>query len=271
MVPGRYSDLDRPALRARDLERSLLRSPGPWTSLRVVDAVPSTNAELAGLARGGGPAGAVLVAEEQTSGRGRLDRTWSAPARSGLTFSVLLRPGGVPAPAWGWFPLLAGVAVTEAVGAVAELAVRLKWPNDVLVGDRKLAGILAERVDDALVLGIGLNVTLSASELPVPTATSLAVEDAAVVDRATLLLAVLRRLGSRYDAFVAAAGDASRSGVAAAYRDACSTLGRDVRAELPGGRTVTGSATDVDASGRLLVQTQAGVEALGAGDVVHLR
>jgi BirA family transcriptional regulator, biotin operon repressor / biotin---[acetyl-CoA-carboxylase] ligase len=237
----------------------------------VLDAVASTNAELAGLARSGGDAGAVLVAEEQTAGRGRLDRTWTAPPRSGLTFSVLLRPAAVAAPAWGWFPLLAGVAVAEAVGALAELTVRLKWPNDVLVEDRKLAGILAERADDALVLGVGLNVTLSEAELPVPTATSLAVEESAVVDRPTLLLAVLRGIGARYEAFLAAGGDAQRSGLAPAYRKLCGTLGRTVRAEVPGGRTVTGTATDVDGTGRLVVQTPDGREVLGAGDVVHVR
>ena len=204
LVTGGFSDLARPPLRERDLERSLLRAPGVWTSLRVVGSVGSTNLEVASLARGGAPSGTVLVAESQTAGRGRLDRVWTSPDRSGLTFSVLLRPA-VAAGAWGWFPLLAGVAVAEAVARLAEIDVRLKWPNDVLVGDRKLAGILAERVDDALVLGVGLNVLLSADQLPVPTATSLLLEESAVLDRAPVLLAVLREIGRRYDEFVGAA------------------------------------------------------------------
>ena len=269
-MPNSFSDLDRPALRGRDLERSLLREPGLWTSLRVVESVGSTNAEVAALARGGAAAGTVLVAEEQTAGRGRLDRVWAAPARSGLTFSVLLRPVGVGAASWGWFPLLAGVAVAEAVAALAELDVRLKWPNDVLVGDRKLAGILAERVDDAVVLGVGLNVSLRAGELPVPTATSLLLEESAVVDRSPVLLAVLRSIGKRYDELVRASGDPEVSGLRSAYLTLCSTVGRSVRVELPGGRVVAGTAVDVDTSGRLVVQTPDGTEPIGAGDVVHV-
>ena len=240
-----------------------------WSSIRVVDSVGSTNAELASLARSGAESGAVLVAESQTAGRGRLDRVWTAPPRSGLTFSLLVRPA-VDAAAWGWLPLLAGVAVAGAVGTLAELDIRLKWPNDVLVGERKLAGILAERVDDAVVLGIGLNVSLRAEELPIASATSLQIEESAVVDRMPLLLAVLRTTARLYDEFVAASGDADASGLRSSYRGLCATLGRSVRAELPGGRTVAGTAVDVDASGRLVLHTPDGIEAIGAGDVVHV-
>jgi BirA family transcriptional regulator, biotin operon repressor / biotin---[acetyl-CoA-carboxylase] ligase len=270
-VTGGFSDLERPPLRQRDLERALVRATGPWTSVRVAGSLPSTNAEVASLARAGTSSGLVLVAEEQTAGRGRLERTWSAPARAGLTFSVLLRPTGVPAAAWGWFPLLAGVAVAGATASLAELDVRLKWPNDVLVGDRKLAGILAERVDDAVVLGVGLNVSLRADELPVASATSLRLENAAVVDRMPVLLAVLRAMGRLYDEFVAASGVADASGLRSSYRGLCETLGRSVRAELPGGHVVTGTAVDVDDSGRLVLDTPGGTEQIGAGDVVHLR
>jgi BirA family biotin operon repressor/biotin-[acetyl-CoA-carboxylase] ligase len=271
LVTGGFSDLDRPPLRERDLQRAMLRDPGPWTSVRVLDAVGSTNAELAARARTGGESGAVLVAESQTAGRGRLDRVWTAPARSGLTFSVLLRPAQVAPASWGWFPLLAGVAVAGALGPLAELDVALKWPNDVLVGDRKLAGILAERVDDALVLGVGINVSLRADELPVPTATSLHLEGSAVVDRMPVLLAVLRSMGHLYGEFADASGDADASGLRSSYRGLSSTLGVPVRAELPGGRVVTGTAIDIDASGRLVVETTDGAEPIGAGDVVHLR
>jgi BirA family biotin operon repressor/biotin-[acetyl-CoA-carboxylase] ligase len=270
LVTGGFSDLDRPPLRGRDLQRALLRDPGPWTSVRVLDSVASTNAEVATMARAGAESGTVLVAESQTAGRGRLDRTWTAPARSGLTFSVLLRPGEVAAGSWGWFPLLAGVAVAGALGPLAELDVRLKWPNDVLVGDRKLAGVLAERVEDALVLGIGINVSLRPDELPVPTATSLHIEGSTVVDRVPVLLAVLRSMGRLYGEFADASGDADASGLRSSYRGLCSTLGMTVRAELPGGRVVDGTATDVDESGRLVVRTSGGIEPIGAGDVVHL-
>jgi BirA family biotin operon repressor/biotin-[acetyl-CoA-carboxylase] ligase len=270
LVTGGFSDLDRPPLRQRDLERALIRPAGPWTSVRVAASLPSTNAELASLARDGVPAGLVLVAEEQTAGRGRLDRTWHAPARSGLTLSVLLRPVGVSPAAWGWFPLLAGVAVAGAVSTLAELDVRLKWPNDVLVGERKLAGILAERVDDAVVVGVGLNVSLRADELPVAGATSLHLEKSVVVDRMPVLLAVLRSMGRLYDELVAASGDADASGLRSSYRGLCATLGRSVRAELPGGNVVVGAAVDVDESGRLVVDTPGGTEPIAAGDIVHL-
>ena len=183
---------------------------------------------------------------------------------------MLLRPAGVAVGAWGWFPLLAGVAVARAVAAVAELEVRLKWPNDVLVGDRKLAGILAERVDDALVLGVGLNVSLRAEERPVPSATSLALEESAVVDRTPVLLALLREMGKRYDGFVRSSGDPEVSGLRTAYRELCSTLGRQVEVSRPGGRSVAGLAVEVDASGRLVVETSHGTEPVGAGDVVHV-
>src|SRR5207302_4121878 len=117
----------------------------------------------------GAPEGIVRVAHFQNGGRGRLDRSWSSPPGAGLTFSVLLRPAA-PTPTWGWLPLLAGVAVAQAVGAAA----KLKWPNDVLLGDqaRKVAGILVQSAAGVAVVGIGLNVTTSLAELPVPTATS---------------------------------------------------------------------------------------------------
>jgi BirA family biotin operon repressor/biotin-[acetyl-CoA-carboxylase] ligase len=270
-VPSEFSDLDRPPLREKDLERSLLRRGHTWSSLRVVADVASTNAELVRAARTGAPSGSVLVAEHQHAGRGRLERSWSAPARSGLTFSVLLRPRAVPASSWGWFPLLAGVAVASATAEVAELDARLKWPNDVLIADRKVAGILAERVEDALVLGVGLNVSLRADELPVPTATSLHIEGSAVVDRAPVLLALLRQLAEWYDLFEAAGGDPVASGVRAAHLGLSASVGRQVRVTLPGGSEVVGTAVDVDEQGRLVVATVSGETRVAAGDVVHVR
>ena len=148
----------------------------------------------------------------------------------------------------------------------------LKWPNDVLVGgERKLAGLLAEVVDDAVVVGLGLNVSLRADELPVPTATSLALEGSDVVDRDPVLRAVLRGLAERYRAFEATGGDAAAAGLVDAYRSVCGTLGRQVRVELPGDRTLHGEAVDVDDAGRLVLRTEDGMTTLAAGDVVHLR
>jgi BirA family transcriptional regulator, biotin operon repressor / biotin---[acetyl-CoA-carboxylase] ligase len=270
-VPSPYSDLDRPPLRAEALNRALTGPEALWREIRVVPETASTNTDLAAEARAGAAEGLVLVAESQTAGRGRLDRTWTAPPRAGLTFSVLLRPAGVPVPSWGWLPLLAGVAVSAAVGRLAELELRLKWPNDVLVGDRKVAGILAERADGAAVVGMGLNVTTRTAELPVPAATSLALAGAACTDRDPLLRAVLRELDAQYRRWRGVAGDPGRSGLLPAYRERCATLGRQVRVELPGGGRVEGEATEIDASGRLVVMGAEGVTAVGAGDVVHVR
>ena len=144
-----------------------------WLALEVVPSTGSTNADL--LARAtdpGSPEGQVLVAEEQTAGRGRLGRSWSSVPGASLTFSVLLRPDAVPAARRGWLTLLAGVAVASAVRSVGGVDAVLKWPNDVLVGDRKLAGILAEQSPDgsAVVIGTGLNVAAAPGELPVSAA-----------------------------------------------------------------------------------------------------
>ena len=247
---------------------------GLWTSVEVVASTGSTNADL--LARGG-PEGQVLVAEEQTAGRGRAGRTWVSAPGASLTFSVLLRPTSVQPAARGWLPLLTGVAVAAAVRSAAGVAAVLKWPNDVLVGDRKLAGMLAEQspAEDAVVVGVGLNVATPEEALPVsPTglpATSLLVEGANVA-REALLIEILGRLEREYLAF-RADPDPARSGLLAAYAAACATLGRTVRVELPAGRVLVGLAEGIDQGGRLLVRPADAASAtpVSAGDVVHLR
>jgi BirA family biotin operon repressor/biotin-[acetyl-CoA-carboxylase] ligase len=249
-----YDDLDRPPLRAGPLGRALARD--GWR-VEVLATTPSTNAVVSDRAREGEPAGLVVVAEQQTSGRGRLDRRWVSPPRAGLTFSVLLRPETDPA-RWGWLPLLAGVAVARALRDQTGVDAVLKWPNDVLVGGRKLAGLLAEVVaPGAVVLGIGLNVTTRADELPHDQATSLRIEGAETTDRDTVLRAVLRELRA-----VLADMDTGQ----ASYRALCSTVGQQVRVELPQG-AATGRAESIDEDGRLVVDGTA----YGAGDVVHLR
>ncbi|MER5727769.1 biotin--[acetyl-CoA-carboxylase] ligase [Streptomyces sp. NPDC002138] len=273
---GRWSSLDRPPLSVAALQRALVVPGGLWTSLEVVGATGSTNTDLAARAARL-PEGAVLVAEEQTAGRGRLDRSWTAPARSGLFFSVLLKPGPrVPQERWGWLTLLAGVATATGLSRAAGVDTALKWPNDLLVtvdGDeRKAGGILAERTGDGVVVGIGLNVSLTEDELPVPTAGSLLLAKAAVTDRDPLLRSVLRSLEEWYERWRAAGGDPAASGLQETYAAGCATLGRHVRAELPGGRQLTGTAEAVDADGRLVIRTAEDAhEAVGAGDVVHLR
>ncbi|WP_043620837.1 biotin--[acetyl-CoA-carboxylase] ligase [Nonomuraea candida] len=270
MPHSRYSDLDRPPLSEAALNRALVHPGSLWTGVTVVDSTGSTNADLARAAKDGAPEGTVLVAEAQQAGRGRLGRSWSAPARSGLTFSIVLRPA-VPVAAQGWLSLLYGVAAASAVRRLAEVEVGLKWPNDLLIDERKLAGVLAERSDDAVVIGMGMNVTLRPEELPVETATSLAIEKAACLDRDPLLRAVLREVESHYRDWTEAGGDADASGLRAAYLAASATVGRQVRVELPGGRALTGRATGVDHAGHLQVESGGERHTLSAGDVVHVR
>ncbi|MFD5803080.1 biotin--[acetyl-CoA-carboxylase] ligase [Streptomyces sp. NPDC127020] len=274
---NRWSDLDRPPLNGTALRRALVRQGGLWRQVDVVQRTGSTNSDL--VARAADEEleeGAVLVAEEQTAARGRLDRQWTAPPRSGLFFSVLLRPTEVPVARWGWLPLLTGVAVATGLSRVAGVDTALKWPNDLLVtvGDeeRKAGGILAERAGDGVVIGVGVNVSLRADELPVPQAGSLVLAGAANTDRDPLLRGVLRSLEDWYGRWRSAEGDPVAAGLQETYAAGCATLGRVVRAELPGDRSLVGEAVAVDGDGRLVLATGAGVqEPVGAGDIVHLR
>jgi len=272
-----------PPLDAARLNGALTSAPGLWREIRVVEETGSTNADLLAEARSGAPDGVVLVAEAQTAGRGRLGRRWVSPPRGTLTFSVLLRPAGVPAGLLGWLPLLAGVATASALSGTAGVDARLKWPNDVLAGGAKLAGILAERWAEAIVLGIGINVFQRRDELPVPTATSLllaapdAVSRPAGADgpdvRERLLAAVLDELARWYRAWLdqPRPGDADACGLRAEYLRTSDTVGAEVTVMLPGGQSLTGTATGVDPAGRLEVHTPAGLVRVSAGDVVHLR
>jgi BirA family transcriptional regulator, biotin operon repressor / biotin---[acetyl-CoA-carboxylase] ligase len=309
-LPG--SEEGRPVLDAARLNIALGSPPGLWREVRVVEETGSTNADLLAQARSGAGEGLVLVAEAQTSGRGRMGRRWISPPRRSLTFSVLLRPA-VPAGLLGWLPLLAGVAVASALQQTAGVDARLKWPNDVLVDGAKIAGILAERWSNAVVIGTGINVLQHRGELPVPTATSLLVAQgagsagagaagpaeagpaeargagrveawgaepagaagsAAGADmRERLLTAVLDELARWYVAWLdqPQPGDADGCGLRAEYLRRSGTVGMAVTVILPGGQNLTGTATGIDASGRLEIRTPTGLVQVSAGDVVHLR
>ncbi len=247
------------------LDSGRLRSSHP-ARVEILDRAPSTNALVAERARAGEPPWLVLVAEHQTAGRGRLDRTWETPDRAALTFSVLLRPDA-GAERWPWLPLLTGYAVGSALRGIGADAC-LKWPNDVTVHDQKIAGVLLERVDTsegpAAVLGIGVNVSTTRDELPVDDATSLVLLGLDV-DRTDLLGSILDVLAVRYDAW--AAGES----LAADYQRVCTTIGREVRVDLPSGARLTGTASGIDDTGRLLVESEGRVVPVGAGDVVHVR
>jgi BirA family biotin operon repressor/biotin-[acetyl-CoA-carboxylase] ligase len=240
---------------------------GPWRRIDVVTETGSTNADLLARAAAGEDIdGAVLIAESQTSGRGRHGRSWSTPPRSQVALSVGVGVGDVAGDAWGWLPLLTGVAVVDAVAEVANVAAGLKWPNDVLVGTGKLAGILAEVAAPApvVVVGLGLNVT----EAPDPAATSLS-RLGATVDRPVLTDAVLRHLAARIGDWRAAGG--ADAALAADYRARSVTIGNRVRASLPGDRVIEGLAADVDDLGRLRIDTGDDVVTVSAGDITHLR
>ena len=232
-----------------------------------MEATASTNADLAARARSGEEPGLVLVTEHQTAGRGRLDRVWETPPRTSLTFSVLLRPD-VPPATWTWLPLLTGYAVQAALAdRLPDIA--LKWPNDVLVEDRKVAGILVERVETPsgpmAVVGTGINVDQTLDELPVPIATSVVLESGEPVDRTELLGTVLGSLHGLQGLL------RDLDGLRTAYGDVCATLGRTVEVHLPGGEVRRGEALDVDGSGALVVSTADGTFTVAAGDVVHVR
>lgn len=263
----------RAPLSAARLSQDLVRPGGLWRAVAVTAVTGSTNADLLARAAGGAPEGSVLVAEAQTAGRGRMGRSWLSPPGAALMFSVLLRPAAVPPARRGWLPLLAGVAVASAVRRLTGLDAALKWPNDVLVRSAKLAGVLAEQSGGAVVVGVGVNVSTQRSELPVKTATSLAVAGAADTGRPELLRAILGEFERLYLAWAAAPspGDPDASGLRQAYRRLCVTLGRRVRVEFPGGGAARGTALDVDEAGRLLLRTADGPVTVSAGDVAHLR
>jgi len=270
------------SLDAAEITARVVRPGGLWREVRMVAETGSTNVDLLAAARVGAAEGTVLVAEAQTAGRGRLGRRWASPPRAGLTFSVLLRPLGVPAALLGWLPLLTGVAAASAVVGAAAADVALKWPNDVLAGGVKLGGILAERAGSAIVVGVGINVWQGRADLPDgPAATSVALAGApgsaglaaGPALRERLLAELLGGLARWYLAWrdQASPGDADACGLRQEYARRCTTLGREVAVTMPGGEVVTGTATGVDRSGRLEVRTAHGLATVTAGDVVHVR
>ncbi|WP_336629527.1 MULTISPECIES: biotin--[acetyl-CoA-carboxylase] ligase [unclassified Microbacterium] len=241
--------------------------------LDVVASTGSTNADLrahAGDAEGWPHLSAILT-EDQVAGRGRLDRIWTAPAGSALALSVLLRVPRVPLVERGWIPLAAGLAMADAIAAqLPERSVGVKWPNDVLVGDRKICGILAEATGaDVVIVGSGVNTAMTAEQLPVETATSFAVEGGQA-DLDLLVAGYLARLDGWIEA-LSEHGSAVASGLRDAVAARCDTLGRTVRVLLPGGAELIGEATGLGADGCLIVSADGTEHRIAAGDIVHLR
>jgi len=250
------------------LDRDRLDRDASQFRVHVTDETASTNADLAAAAHDGAPEWTVHTTDHQAAGRGRLDRTFTMPPLTGIAVSMLVRPVEVPPIRWPWLPLVTGLAVVDTVRDLGVEAA-LKWPNDVLVDDRrKLCGILVERVETAdgpaAVVGVGLNVALTEQDLPVETATSLLLEGATTTDRTEILLVLMDRLRARLQTW----RDPERvTELAEAYVAACSTIGRQVRIQRADGSDVVGEATGIDPTGCLVVD---GV-AWSAGDVTHLR
>ena len=264
----------RPALDVDAVRRDLV---GPGRALRrleVVEATGSTNADL--LARhnaGEDIDGLVLVAEHQSAGRGRQGRSWSTPARSQIALSIGVDAGGLQPAAWGWLPLLTGVAVVDAVHATTGLQPGLKWPNDIQVGEDKLGGILAEMAAPVIVVGLGLNVSLTAQEAPDSRATSLLMLGSTMLDRTALLGSILAELTARIDRWKNCNNGAGGPDPSLVddYRRHSLTLGTRVRAIMPGEREIVGVATGIGDLGQLLIDTGRDTVAVSAGDITHLR
>ena len=223
----------------------------------------------------------VLVAGHQSAGRGRsTGRQWVAPEGSSLAISVLLRPSAqaLSPTSFGWLPLLAGLAMARAVGQfIPAPEVSVKWPNDVLVAERKISGILSELLPDlsGVVIGAGINIRQSQDELPIENATSLAIElgepDGLSNDK--ILAAYLGELRALYSRFVERGGEATASGLRDEVAERCGSIGRRVRAMMPGDQEITGNGVGLDETGRILIQPDGARElfAVSAGDIVHLR
>ena len=260
-------------MRRPSLHAERLAALAPRWQVEILPQTSSTNAVCAERARDGAPEGLVITTEHQYAGRGRLDRVWEMPPRAALASSILLRPDLAPE-RWTWLPLMTGVAVARTIAG------RLKWPNDVLLGPelKKVCGILVERVETpsgpAAILGIGINTSLTREELPIPHATSLQIErervlgaEAEAVNRTAVLETLLGEIAEAYALLV---NDPDE--LAADYVSLSATLGQQVRAELPDGGALAGTASGIDRYGRLLITRVEGqTEAVGAGDIVHLR
>jgi len=249
----------------------------PWREVRSIVRTGSTNADLLGLAEQGEASGLVLVALEQSDGRGRLGRSWQSPPGAGLTFSVLLRSRR-PVADLGPLPLLTGLAIVRTVDEIGGPLTGLKWPNDVMIadatnGDRKLAGVLAQHSPtDALVVGIGLNTGMTADQRPIPAATSLLLEGVKAEgrDHDVLLAALLGHLADLLAPLIA--DEPWPADVLEEYRARCLTIGVHVRVQRTASDHLEGAAVGIDASGALLVRTDDGAMAtVTAGDVLHVR
>lgn len=227
----------------------------------------------------------LVSTDHQSAGRGRLDRVWEAPAGCSLATSFLVRPHvnphNHPAPdQYHWLTSLAALAACDVFEQLAGVNPSIKWPNDVLIGNRKACGILAQLVIEpegniSVVVGVGLNLNLAADQLPVPTATSTLVETGQPVDLSRALTVCAASFERYYRDFAATGFDASAGGqdsLLYRLRSRMSTLGSYLTIHLPGGETYRGTGVDLTAEGELVVRSDTGEErSFTVGDVVHVR
>jgi len=265
-------------LNAQNIQRTLSTKTFGRT-LHVLEEVASTNTQAAVLAQDGAPHGTVVVAESQTSGRGRLGRHWHSPPGKNLYCSILLRslPTRERQPLWlSWIPLIAALAASRAVQVVANLKVSVKWPNDILIGDRKLGGILCESSGigtshAGVIIGTGLNVNIRRDEFPEELreiATSLAIEAQHPCDRTALLAALLAELETRCESFLTG----NHEDILKEYMLRCATIGQRVRIELAHGEQIDGVAESIQADGSLrIIRKDRTTVDIRTGDVIHLR
>jgi len=234
---------------------------GSYWRVSVFQTVASTQTEL--IEKENLQHGDVFVTEFQSAGRGRLDRTFEATESTALLFSLYLEPKRNKME-WSAIPLLTGLSLVTALTKLDKtLPISLKWPNDLLIGEKKVAGILAEATVDGVIVGIGLNVEMAKSELPVPTATSLKLENFAELNRNVILSEILRNLALTIELWESGSHDLFEQ-----YREVSSTLGKEVEIHLPSGEIITSRATGITNVGELQLANGARVN---VGDVIHLR
>lgn len=226
----------------------------------VVELTASTQSDLVALVMAGDArAGDVIAAEYQSGGRGRLKRTFDAPKSSALLFSLYIEPQRNRED-WGWIPLIAGVSVAQ---ILSEFNAQVKWPNDILIDNKKVSGLITEVIGNGVVIGIGINVAMRPSELPVPKATSLFIESARSLNRNQLLPDLLKVFETNFMNW-----DSGRDEIKATYSQMSATIGRKVRVEYPDGQIESAIAVAISGRGELVLDTGAHVQ---AADIVHLR
>lgn len=234
---------------------------GSYWRVSTFESIKSTQSELS--TKKDLQHGDVFVSEFQSAGKGRLDRKFDAVESSALLVSLYIEPK-VNKDLWSAFPLIAGISLLEALFQLDKnFQGSLKWPNDLLVNEKKVAGILVEAKNFGVIIGIGLNVSMQESELPVPLASSLSIENFLELDRNIILPEILRTITRMVDLW-----ESGSKFPFDQYRKFCATIGKSVEISLPNGRSLRSTAMGITDLGELVLENG---EQLRIGDVIHLR